>query len=316
MANILTIPNELLDEIASYLEPLATSHLLITCRSLSSRLAPAMLRHAIAPKHGIHALHWASQMRHLSLVKTLLPLFPVDLRDQGGITALYYAAVAADATDETAESIVRLLITHGADPNSESHSVPLCPAIYARSSNIVRLLLDAGANPDWRGGGDEPLVVKAARAGDVAGILNLLLEHGADINGCNGHGSTPLLIAAQYGYFNMVKMLVEKGAKLDCVDGDGDTPLILATGQQRQIVAEYLVGQEGIDKLSANHAGDTPAILARAARYDNVLRVLGERGSVGDSEAVKSGRRCALSCGIGSRRLSELFCWRVRSKQG
>lgn len=313
MSKILTIPNELLDEITSYLEPLATSYLLITCRSLFSRLAPAMLRHAIAPKGDIHALHWASEMGHLSLVKTLLPIFPVNHPDECGTTALHYASLAA-VTNETAESIVRLLIAHGAEPNIEAPSVPLHVAVYTQSLKLALLLLNAGANPNWRDGANEPLVIKAARTG--GSILELLLEHGADINSCNSHGSNPLLIAAQYGHLEMVKMLVEKGAKLDCADGDGDTPLILAIGQRRKDVSEYLVGREGIDILSANVVGDTPVDLAAAVGYDNVLRVLVERGATWDSGAVKPGRWCVLSCGMGGRRLSGLFRWRVRSKQG
>lgn len=311
MSTLLTIPNELLSEISAYLEPSTTSHLLITCRSLASRLAPAMLRHAIAPKDGIHALHWAARNRHLPLVMLLLTLFPVDLPGHHGSTALHAAASShhnlpvlehlllngadvnyTDAhgvtalssacynmgiTEESAIATVRLLIRFGADINIEVPLLPLMIAVQTCSHAGVQLLLEAGADPSWKDETGDPLVVLAASRGFTA-ILGLLLQFGADIDGCNSHQSNPLLIAAQYGHFAIVKMLVGMGADLDCVDGDGDTPLMLAICHRQQDIAEYLVGLEGVDIGRMNYRG-SPMNQAALVGFDVVLRVLLERGA-------------------------------------
>lgn len=311
MPNLLTIPNEILDEIASDLDALATSYLLRTCRSLSFHIAPAMLRHAVAPKAGIHALHWASERGHLPLVQCLLTQFPVDLPDRVGATALQTAASSCsnlvlehlilhgadinhtDDTGQTAlyqacdrticsdtEATVRLLITHGADVIGTTPFFPLNIALDSQNLEIARILLQAGANPHILNSSGDPPIVVAARLGGAAWILQILLDHGADINACSIHGSTALLIAARYGYMSFVELLVEKGALLNCANSHGETPLTMAIARRRQAVAEYLVVKEGVDVLTVNRRGDSGVHLAAREGLNVVIRVLLEKGAL------------------------------------
>lgn len=92
MPNLLTIPNEILDEIVSNLDALATSYLLLSCRSLATLVKPAMLLHAVAPKCNEPALHWASRKAHLPLIQFLLIRFPVDLEKDDRSTPLQAAS--------------------------------------------------------------------------------------------------------------------------------------------------------------------------------------------------------------------------------
>ncbi|KAL0638669.1 hypothetical protein Q9L58_002247 [Maublancomyces gigas] len=329
MSDLLNTPNELLDEIVSYLGPLETSRLLITCRSLSCRLAPAMYHHAIAPKGCQHALHWAAERGHLPLLKLLLGLFPIDLpgrtggtplhaaaraqnsrpvlehllgqgadvnhTDHHGLTALHYACEPRSATAETVETAVRILIAHGADVNIEGHSppwVPLFMAIYSHFTNVARVLLEAGANPNW----GDPLIFTAARDGYTE-AMELLLSFGVDINISNDHRSNPLLLASQYGYLDIVKLLVEKGANLLCADNDRDTPLVLAIEYKQLDIAEYLLGIEGVDIASSNRSGYTPLHLAALGNHDVVLQMLLDKGCPID--AVDRLGRTALHIAVG-----------------
>lgn len=327
MSGLLNTPNELLDEIASYLGPLATSRLLITCRSLSCRLAPAMYHHAIAPKGFQHALHWAADRGHLTLLKLLVGKFPIDLpsqtggtalqaarnnrhvleyllgqgadvnhTDHRGLTALHYACERKFATAETVETTVRILIAHGADVNIEGHLPPIVPlliAIYGHFINVARVLLEAGANPNW----GDPLIFTAARDGYTE-ALELLLTFGVDINISNDHRSNPLLLASQSGHLDIVKLLVEKGANLLCADNDRDTPLVLAIGFKRLHVAKYLLGIEGVDIASANYTGYTPLHLAALGNHDVVLQMLLDKGCPTDT--VDRLGRSALHIAVGS----------------
>lgn len=315
MSTLLTIPNELLDEIASYLDPLDTSNLLLTCRLLAFLLTPAMHMHAEAPKENEPALHWAARRDHLPLMQHLLTRFPVDLEKHDrstplqaaswssrttlsvefllqhgadvnhancfGLTALYYASRGEADDEDQAESLVRLLIAHGANVNGEAHA-PLGIAVGCGFARVVRLLLEAGASPDVRIVNGEPVIVTATRQARPTGggILELLLDHGADTDAANPHGSTALLIASQYGPLETVQMLVARGVNLDCHDRDGDTPLLVAIMGGQRLVAEYLVGVDGVDVHSANVVGQVPWSRAIGMGYVDVVQSLEGRGVV------------------------------------
>lgn len=311
MPNLLTIPNEILDEVASHLDSLATFYLLLSCRSLASVLTPAMHLHAEAPKCNEPALHWASRKGHLPLIEYLLTKFPVDLEkdDRGtplqaaswsctntlaveylllhgadvnhsnffGLTALYYACRGQTQNEEIAEPLVRLLLAHGANVHGRSHT-PLGIAVGSGFTRVVRLLLEAGASPDVRIINGEPVVVTATREAKAVGILELLLDFGADIDAANHDGSNALLTAAQYGPVETVQMLVGRGVNLGCQDHAGNTPLLVAILNEQRLSAEYLVGLDGVDIHSGNLDGDLPWHCAARMGYEIVLQSLRSRG--------------------------------------
>lgn len=313
MPTLSTIPNELLDRIAFYLGPLATSYLLLTCRLLASSLSPAMHRYAIAPKDGMHALHWAAEKGHLPLLQRLLSHVPVDLLDSSGrtalqatscvcnnplvlehlllqgadvnhtdhrgFTALHYACEEQIGMPATAEATVCILITHGANVNIQGHnpiSVPLAEALDKGCPSVGHLLLAAGANPNWVREDGNPLLFTPVQFNDVE-WLHLLLDYGADIDNCNNHHSNAFLTAVHHADLSTVELLVERGADIRCVDDDGDTPLLLAILYRQWNTAKYLIGLEGIDIISGNHNGDTPANLTVWYGH-SVLRMLLENG--------------------------------------
>jgi hypothetical protein len=112
-----------------------------------------------------------------------------NLRNEAGATALMWA------TDDPEKT--RLLLRRGADAKarSEDGRTPLLIAAGRfGSSAVVKLLLDAGADPSVKAHGllgpTTPLS-QAAHAGDEA-VLQLLLKHGADVKGA---GSLPLGLA-------------------------------------------------------------------------------------------------------------------------
>ncbi len=51
-----------------------------------------------------------------------------------------------------------------------------------------------------------------AASGTEAPLVSLLLEKGADVNAASPNGSTPLMMAAQYGSEDSVKLLLAAGA--------------------------------------------------------------------------------------------------------
>jgi ankyrin repeat protein len=55
-----------------------------------------------------------------------------------------------------------------------------------------------------------------------------LLDHGADINGVDKHGKTPLIHASRYGNLPTMKLLLARGALVNLADAHGWTPLHFA----------------------------------------------------------------------------------------
>jgi ankyrin repeat protein len=104
---------------------------------------------------------------------------PVDGISRYGSTPLYTAAVDGKA------EIVRMLLEAGADPNKESagesDGTPLCAAASWGYAEVVRLLLQYGADPNRIERPDEfPMTALAwARRNHHDEVAHLLLENGA-----------------------------------------------------------------------------------------------------------------------------------------
>jgi ankyrin repeat protein len=139
---------------------------------------------------------------------------------------------------------------------------PLMRAAIGNDIEAAGVLMTKGASPNIAGMGLTPFLVAAGvgtggggtglaastSAGGAANIplMELLLEHGADINAqvtgtttysmrisrapSSTEGMTALHVAAQQGKADLVKFLLEKGANTGIVDANGRKPIDLAGG--------------------------------------------------------------------------------------
>lgn len=85
---------------------------------------------------------------------------------------------------------------------------------------------------------------EAAERGDINAAAKAL-KQGADINGRNDRGLTPLMVAPWSGSLPMVKFLVEKGADVNATTDKGLTPLA-AAAMKHPGIAKYLI-ENGAD---------------------------------------------------------------------
>jgi hypothetical protein len=88
----------------------------------------------------------------------------------------------------------------------------------------LRLLVDAGANPDAACRLGYTALHRAAQARDTA-IVSLLLEAGANVNAAANLGGTALHYAAHRGSTDCVEVLLAAGASVNARDNNGNNPL-------------------------------------------------------------------------------------------
>jgi ankyrin repeat protein len=211
--------------------------------------------------------------------------------DQSGMTALYAAVdmltlpwmqgrpAAKPSGTLDAVDIVKALLTHGADVNvklkapllQRNHTAgdpglgegatPLMRAAKSGDADLMRMLLDKGADPaavlrnhttalmiaagmTWRdGGGALPTRDRGTDQGAVDAIELLLAAPGADINAVNDAGDTALHGAVQRGSEVVIRFLAAHGARLDVKNKQGRTPLDVASARREHAGTAALLRQ-------------------------------------------------------------------------
>ena len=82
-----------------------------------------------------------------------------------------------------------------------------------------------------------------ASSKESAHIVDLLIQHGADINAQNKDQSTPLHLAASSRLAlegTIVRLLLRHGANVDAKDSEGRTPLEIAASAGNSWIEELL----------------------------------------------------------------------------
>lgn len=164
----------------------------------------------------------------------------VDIPDAMGRTALEWAAARGD------DRAVTTLLSYGANPNvmDKKLNTPLTLASNQNQTVCVRLLLEAGANPDpplpdgIKFG--SPLNCAARNASDPL-LIKTLLDFNADIEASNVDGVTPLLHVARGNSASHAMLLLEYGAEINVTSKDGRTPLTTAIVYNNHNVLQLLL---------------------------------------------------------------------------
>ena len=178
-------------------------------------------------------------------------------------TVLHYAARRTSNPN-----IIRLLLEAGADPNAPdlTGSTPLHAAAFNDYAIVSSLLLDAGARPNVRSNaGWSPL--HAAIRSENRLTVSILLDGGADVNAriYDEQARFPLHLAAEQDDPVLVAMLLDGGADLHAADADGYTALHRAAAiTENEGVVRALLDR-GADPVSESDDGRMP--LHSALRY-------------------------------------------------
>ena len=140
-------------------------------------------------------------------------------------------------------AVLRQLLDAGADPQQQLLRLPTLG--FAASSGeveTVRLLLSRGA--DARAGGSHgwtPLMMAAAAVRPNPAVVELLLEHGADLHARDDVGQTALDWALMQGETPVVRQLREAGAK--ALAPPPPVPPAVATPRSARVAIEKALTQ-------------------------------------------------------------------------
>jgi hypothetical protein len=189
---------------------------------------------------------------------------PVMLPYPTALNVLMYEVLAQSVPTEPAARITQMLLDHGADVEAAYRDRDTLLQVAAQAGNepIARILLDHGANANGRNAyGATPLMWAAAGSKDEV-LVRLLVQRGAQLNAQDDYGSTPLRFAAVFSSNNATtRALLSLGANPKLADNSGYTPLQAARDRGSSALITtlslYLAGKR-MDEVSIQPANAPP----------------------------------------------------------
>lgn len=187
-------------------------------------------------------------------------------------------------------AMVRLLLEKGANVNYRSPNVgwtALHIETWRGNEKMVRFLLEKGANPNVQEKLTFYYPIHLAVRGNYISIVKLLLEKGASINS-GTISPLQLAIGRLVCGVPLIQYLVEQGSDVNLKDLHGFSPLVNALCRKNSVIIELLL-ESGAD-VNARSPGHT-SLLHRAAQFgtEDIIRLLVQYGA--DTHLLHHGRR-------------------------
>jgi ankyrin repeat protein len=192
--------------------------------------------------------------------------------DASDSTVLMHAAMLGES------EIVKLLLDAGADPNAKNKRSGTALLWAITDVGTVRLLLDHGADPNVSSiEGRSALYLAASQPGG-GDVVKLLLDKGAKAGGKDLTGRTPLIAASAIGNVEVMRLLVANGASVNKGMGSGGTPLLSAVASRNPSAVAYLI-EQGADVNVRTKRGETALDNAAAWGSLEIVKMLIEKGA-------------------------------------
>ena len=255
--------------------------------------------------------HHASEAADLALTVRLLLNHGADpdtsLESEHGPLSCLYAACGLNGNVE----ITRLLLEAGADPNDGES---LYHATEQPDLSCLKLLIQHGARVNGVNGLKHMLDWESPEG------LRLLLDAGGDPNETNPQGDTALHWAVRRNRSPaVIDILLDHGADIDAVRRDGRTAYALAVVSGQTNVAEVLASRgadtrlSAIDAVVAGQGGEVLKESALSPENARLLTHLAESGNLAKVEALLEAGVPVDARGDGGITALHYACWRGNS---
>lgn len=168
--------------------------------------------------------------------------------------------------------------------------LPLAAACYKRNVEVVKILLEFGANVNLYCELFETPLIAACKEGWVD-LISILIEAGADLD-LQGGEHTPLTAACENSHFSIVEKLLQEGADINKPTGQFESPLAVACKKKHVDIG-------GIDILLKHGAEVNPPVadntpLTFACEYGN-LDVVAKLLKIGASVNLQNMKESPLA---------------------
>ncbi|MDR3000943.1 MAG: ankyrin repeat domain-containing protein, partial [Fibromonadaceae bacterium] len=259
----------------------------------------------------ISNIHGKIQNEQLHMLFAKSP--DINEQDNNGMTLLHWLIREYNNKYEN-EFLDVLLLQDGLDVNLLDYKdySPLYYACAKGDADVVKQLLQIGADADVLCGRDSmPLTLAACRA-RKKDVLEALCEYGADVNVTDSSGQSLLHDACAEMDGEWIKLLIDYGAEVSATDDKGNTPLhiLLSQGlvEKRSIGSQAkppmspmkrnalraelidLLLENGAELDALNHDLQTPFFLCCIAEGDHMhtLKHLLSLGAMVDVQDIRN----------------------------
>lgn len=176
--------------------------------------------------------------------------------------------------------ITKILLQRGADPVAVDvdKEPPYFWAIRYGFIDVVRLYMDNGVKPTHKNArGSTGLHIAVENTQELA-LVQLLVEHSADVNATDGDGTAPIHLAAANGQESVLEYLLQQGANAEMTCEGHGTPLMAAaaTGQEK-ILKRLLMLSPNINQVGG--ADGSPLCAAVRSKNLKIVQTLLEHGA-------------------------------------
>jgi len=197
-----------------------------------------------------------------------------------GNTALYHAV--GSGYDRFAKVLLKSSKID-LEVKNKHGATALMYACHIGRVNMLELLIAKGASVTARASGGTTCLHEAAERSGIA-VLNTIMAHnpGMSVDVLADDNKTPLHVACEHYYLEMVKQLVAYGADTSAVvTSTGATPLMMAARHGRDKIAQFLIDNKvDVSTVGTNKVYQATALhLAAQHGHVKVVKLLLKHGA-------------------------------------
>jgi ankyrin repeat protein len=200
--------------------------------------------------------------------------------------------------NDSLSDVKLLIIDQKVDIDSiKGNNTPLMYATYTGNKEILQFLLDNGANINICCDDNSSSALTIAVNNKSFDIVELLINHGADVNhkyfmpltwdkiddsafyGQRNKGTTILMVASANGYNDLIKLLLKNNANIDDYDDSGYTALLYAIVYNQIEAANILISNKANVNYNNNDNKVSPFLMACAISDINTVKLMYANGA-------------------------------------